>query len=488
MLNSIVEAIAKYSLETPDKLCIADRKREYTYREYWENIYGYAKYLRDQGIKKGDCIVVRNSQSVETLIAGLAIQLIGAIFVPVEKAIAEDRMLEIIHAVEAKCYIAHQKINADVPFEKMEEVTTQKASCEKIESVIFPDSQDIAEILFTTGTTGVSKGIVLTHLSVVAVSENVIDGVEMDKDNVELIPVPLSHSHGLRRYYSNMLNGSTVVILNGVAYAKVVFDCIDKYKVNSMDLVPAALTTLLNLSGEKFSEYRDQFRYIQLGSAPIPENDRKKLRELLPKTRLYNFYGTTESGCSCIIDFNKHPEKRNCIGKPSKHASFVFFNDEGIKIKATKENPGLLACSGAMNMLCYHNEPKLSDEVFSDGFIKTQDIAYQDENGMIYLIGRQGDVIECGGTKIAPTEIEEAAMRHPAIKECVCVPVDNQITGKEPKLYVVLESDYTFDYTEIYQFLKLNLEAYKVPKKIEEINEVPRTYNGKIDRKVLIKS
>ena len=486
MPNSIVEAIATYSQTNPNKLCIADGKREYPYQKYWENIYAYAKYLSSKGINKGDCVVVRNAQNIETLIAGLSIQLIGAVFVPVEKAIPEERMIEIINTVNASCYIAMSNIDCNVHYENLAEVKNYNEYCCNVSMISFPKGQDIAEILFTTGTTGVSKGIVLTHRSVIAVSENVIDGVRMEVDNVELIPVPLSHSHGLRRYYSNMLNGSSVVILNGVAFVKIVFDCIEKYGVNSMDLVPAALTTLLKLSGDRLGEYKEQIRYIQLGSAPIPEIDKKKLMELLPNSRLYNFYGTTESGCSCIIDFNENPDKLNCIGKPAVHARFVFLDDEGNIINATKSNPGLLACLGDMNMLRYYNDFELSQEVQIDGYIKTQDLAYQDEDGMIYLIGRQGDVIECGGMKIAPTEIEEMALKCNLVDDCVCVPVDNEVTGKEPKLYVVVKSGCEFNYKEIYNFLKDNLEIYKVPKIIEEIDAVPRTYNGKINRKALI--
>lgn len=485
-MKSIVEAVAKYAQETPEKLCLADGTRELNYREYWECIYGYAEYLQSIGITEGSPVVVRNGQNIETLVAGLAIQLLKGIFVPVEKNAADARINEIIETVEAKCYIAEKAMEVSCICENLKEVLKHKNEKAEYDVFAFPDKENVAEILFTTGTTGKSKGIELIHKNVVAVAENVIDGVEMKKNNVELIPVPISHSHGLRRYYANMLNGSSVVILGSIVFFQVVVGCIEKYKVTSMDLVPAALATILKLSGDKLGEYKDQIEYVQLGSAPIPETDRQKLCELLPNSRLYNFYGTTESGCSCILDFNAMPDKKNCIGRPTCHSNFVFLDDDGNEIDATEDKPGLLACAGDMNMVGYYKSEELNREIMKDGYIRTQDLSYRGEDGLIYMLGRQGDVIITGGNKVAPDEIEDVANQCPLIEDCACVPVDNPLLGKEPKLYVVIKKGEVFDEGEIYQFLKDRLENYKVPKLIEEINEIPRTYNGKIQRKALL--
>lgn len=486
MVQSIVEAVALHAKETPDKFCLADGRNELTYRGYWEHICGYAKHLQELGIKKGDCVVVRNSQSMETLVTGLAIQLLGAIFVPLEKNVADSRIQEVAEAVHAKCYIAVKELELSCPYEKMTEVLSYRDEAANEADFTFPQSGDMAEILFTTGTTGVSKGIELLHKNVVAVAENVIDGVEMDKDNVELIPIPISHSHGLRRYYSNMLNGSSVVLLGSVIFMQVVLDCIEKYHVTAIDLVPAALASLLKLSGDKLADYKDQIRYVQLGSAPIPETDKETLRQLLPKSRLYNFYGTTESGCSCILDFNAMKDKKNCIGRPTCHAKFEFMDEDGNPVKATEETPGFLACAGDMNMVGYYQADALNEETFKNGYILTQDMAYMGEDGLIYMLGRQGDVIETGGNKVSPVEIEEVAIKCEGVEDCACVPVDSPILGKEPKLFVVMKKGSTFDSDLIYQYLKDRLESYKVPKIIEEIDAIPRTYNGKIQRKKLI--
>lgn len=485
MVQSIVEAVALHAQERPDRLCLADSSGDVSYRCYWECIFGYAKHLRALGIGRGDCVVVRNAQNIETAAAGLAIQLLGAVFVPLEREVADKRIAEIVDAVGAKCYIAARDSEVPCPACRMADVLTYRDENADYATFPFPKREELAEILFTTGTTGVSKGIELLHKNVVAVAENVVDGVQMEEDNVEMIPSPLSHSHGLRRYYANMLNGSSVVILGSIVFAQAVFGSMDKYGVTSIDLVPAALSGLLKLSGDRLGEYKDRLRYVQLGSAPTSESDKETLRTLLPHSRLYNFYGTTESGCSCILDFNTMGGRKGCIGRPTRHARFAFMDEDGNFIRATKENPGLLACAGDMNMVGYYKAEELNRETIKDGYIRTQDLAYMGEDGLIYMLGRQGDVIESGGNKISPTEVEEAAMKCAGVEECTCVPTDNAVLGQEPKLFVVMKEGSAFDARRIHQHLKGCLEAYKVPNLIEEIDVIPRTYNGKIQRNKL---
>lgn len=486
MSQSIVEAVCSHASKTPEKFCAADGRYEFTYRTFWEHIYGYAAHLKEMGIGKGDHVVVRNTQNTVMLITGLAIQLVGAVFVPLEKNVADQRIVEIIDTVKAKLYIAAKITEVPCPFERITVVMKHRMEAADYDTFDFPKKDDIAEILFTTGTTGKSKGIELTHGNVVAVAENVIDGVEMKKNNVELIPVPISHSHGLRRYYANMLNGSGVVILGSVVFTQVLFECMDKYHVTAVDLVPAALASIFKLSEDQIGDYKDQLDYVQLGSAPIPDGDKERLRNLLPNTRLYNFYGSTESGCSCIIDFNKYPEKKNCIGRPTCNAKFLFIGESGEPIEATRENPGLLACSGAMNMVGYYKEEELTASILHDGYIRTEDLSYLDEDGMICLLGRQGDVIISGGNKIAPSEVEDAASKYEGIEECACVPTASPILGQEPKLFVVMKEGFDFNQELIYQFLKEKLETYKVPKIIVEIEKLPRSYNGKVLKRELV--
>ena len=131
--------------------------------------------------------------------------------------------------------------------------------------------------------------------------------------------------------------------------------------------------------------------------------------------------------------------------------------------------------------------PELTESVMKDGFIYTNDYAYMDEEGLIYYIGRKDDVINCGGIKISPDEIEAEVCKEPQVKDCACVPMADPIQGQVPKLFVSLaEGVESLDEKALRAFLKEHLDANKLPKKIEVIPEIPRTYNGKIQRKKLL--
>lgn len=489
-MHSIIQAVAHWSVQTPDTLCAADSRRALTYGEMFRLAAGFADDLISSGIREGDCVVLRNSQDTAYVAATLGIQLAGAVSVPLEKNVAEARICEICESTDAALYLAakpweegklrQMKISEALQHEADDAVCA--AMRERAEQI---PEEKMAEILFSTGTTGKSKGIVLQSGNNIAVAQNIIEGVEMKKGNVELIPIPLSHSHALRTLYAAMLNGSSVVLLDGVVFVARVFALMEKYQVTAIDLVPAALAMLLKLAPDQLSRWDDRLDYVELGSAPIPEGDKAMLCRILPGTRLYNFYGSTESGRTCALNFNDGVVRRACIGKPVSNASCEFFDGDGKRIEATAEHPGVLAWRGPMNTPGYFHDEEKNRELFRDGSIITQDLAYQGKDGMIYMLGRQGDVITCGGTKIAPTEVEEAADSIPGIAETACVPEADEMLGQVPKLYYVLEDGANLTGQDIDEKLRGLLEGYKVPRTFVQIDRLPKTYNGKIQRNKL---
>lgn len=486
-LESIVKCISEYAVTTPDRLCLADGKVELTYLEMWQHIAGLAVELKNRGVKKGDCIVIECNQSVAYMVCEFAIQLCGAVFVPIEKNAALARILEISGETKAVLHIAAKEVEElkDVPHMAIADVLEYKADI-KPEAVEFPKKDDVAEILFSTGTTGKSKGIVLTHKNDVAIAENVKYGTEMKADNVELIPMPLSHSHGLRRLYGNMLNGSSVVLLDGVMFLKKMFTLMDTYHVTSIDLSPTMLSIIFKLGKDSIGDYADQLDYVQLGSAPLGEEDKLHLCRVLPKTRLYNFYGSTEAGCSCILEFNSMAGKTGCIGKPTVNAEFIVVDDDRNIIESSVDNMGLLASSGDINMKEYFGAPELTEQTMKGGFIYTKDLGFIDEEGYVYMLGRKDDVINFGGIKISPEEIEGAVKNSPIVKDCAVVGIPDSITGQKPKLFIALEDGAEYDAKTFKAFLTEAVDANKQPSIVEVIDEIPRTFNGKIIRKDLV--
>lgn len=486
MFQSIVEAVFHYADATPNKLCLADDEGCVTYAEYAEKIRKYAGCFSEIGFHSGDKIVVEACQSIDYLAIELALHLLGAVFVPVEHNCAADKIASFIQRTKAKAVIVCKEADYDdCECYSYLRLVQMCDTALPYQPEFFPTKEAVSEILFSTGTTGREKGIVLCHANDIALAENVMYGVEMEKDNVEQIPSPMNHSHGLRRYYANMYNGSSVILLGSVMDIMRFFSNIEKYSVTSIDLVPTALTVILKLSKNKLSEYQEQLRYIQLGAAPLMEHDKEKICALLPKTRLYNFYGSTESGCTCIYNFNRPDSKSNCIGKPTHNTSLLIVDDNREPLRSSANHTGLLATKGSMNMLEYWDDPTETQQVLSNGIVYSNDIGYLDADGEVILLGRKGDVINVGGNKVSPEEIENAAKEMPVIVDCGCIPVADTAKGYVPKLFVQIADGEAFNPIAIRTFLASKLEPYKIPQYIEQIEKLPRSYNGKLLRKEL---
>lgn len=484
----MVELVARHAAEHPDKPCLIDGSQSVSYGDYWRMIYGYSEYLRREvGLRPGECVVVRAAQSIAFLASELAIQLAGGVFVPVEKVAGTDRVLEIARSTEARLFLALKPLEGGtlthLPLGEVPRY--QSAAWPDPAGVRFPDPEASSEILFTTGTTGKSKGIELSFKSEVAVAENVRSGVSMEPDNVELIPMPVNHSYGLRRYYGNILNGSTVVLMDGVVFVERLFQALDRHGVTSMALVPAALSVLIKLSKDRLGRYAGQLRYIQIGTAPLSDADKEQLCALLPGIRLYDFYGSTETGCALITEFGRRARKKGCIGRPTVNARLMIAGEDGAPVESSIDRPGLIALSGDMAMKGYWQEPELTRASMRGGYVYSSDLGYIDPEGDVILLGRQGDVINCGGNKISPTEIEAAALKIPAVRDCACVPQPDPVMGQVPKLFVSLNPGEPFRPSEILSALGGALEAFKVPKSIELLEEIPRSFNGKILRREL---
>lgn len=498
---SIVENLARNAMKNPDRLCLADQKQALTYKETWDAICGLAMKLDEMGVGREKCVVVECDQSVNYMIWEFATHLLKGVFVPLEMNVALPRTLEITGETEAVLHVANKVVPelGDMAHMDINDATAYALGCERngvyrgsiedLEVIDFPKADDVSEILFSTGTTGKSKGIVLTHGNDVAIAENVCYGVKMKPENVEMIPMPTSHSHGLRRTYANMANGSSVIFVENLMLLKKVFAMMEQYNVTSMDLSPSMLGMIFKLSKDRLGDYADVMDYIQLGSAPLSEEDKNHLSRILPKTRLYNFYGSTEAGCSCLMDFNGASRPKGCIGKPAVNAEFIVVDENRQPIESSIDNLGFLASRGAINMKEYFKAPELTKEAMPDGdYIYTKDMGYIDEEGYVYMLGRKDDVINYGGVKISPEEIESMVIKSDWIADCACIPVNDPLTGQAPKLYIQLEPAKADSYVakEFKSFLSEVLDANKLPKYIEIIDEIPRTFNGKIKRKELM--
>ncbi|MCR4585548.1 MAG: acyl--CoA ligase [Lachnospiraceae bacterium] len=482
MRDTILHIIREEAEKKEDKPFAADMNESISYKEAWQRIKTAADVIKNANVKKGDTVLAECTQDIAYIIAGLAIQLANAVFVPVEHGYSAERLDMIRRDTEPSLFICRGDDRCGIKTVGYQDLQKQTSSGHEH---TMPDPEDLAEILFTTGTTGTPRGIEITHAANIALAENIAFGTEMREGNMEWIPLAVSHSHGLRCCYANFYRGGSVVLTDGIRNIAGIWELLKKYRVTAMDLSPTVMTVLLRLTKGDFTEVGSRLDYIQIGTAALPEELKEQIKKAFQDIRLYNFYGSTESGRSCVLNFNSADDAKHCIGREARNAHIFFTDEKGNEIETSENRTGLLASAGKMNMRGYHNDPEKTAEVLREGVVYTKDEGYMDKEGRVFILGRRDDVINYMGIKITPEEIEEKVKTIDGIADCACVGISDASAGQIPVLFYSLQKGREVKNEDISSFLKLCLDANKMVKKIYRIEEIPRTSNGKLQRKLL---
>ena len=421
----------------PEKTAVCCGEERLTYAQLWERVQQRAK-----DFPRGEVIAFRTSQNIDFLVTYMAIHLAGSVATPLEKDMPEELFAEIS---------AH-----------LSSVSSQH-----------DDIRDgkIGDVLYTTGTTGKSKGVMISHRTIVADAENLIAGQGFSHDLTFVVHGPLNHIGSLSKIFPIILQGGTLKILDGLRDANVFFDAFKEPGKYATFFVPANIRFLLSFDAQRFAALADRLDFVESGGAPLSHADMLQLCEILPHTRLYNTYASTETGIIATYDYNDGRCLAGCLGHTMPHS----------RVLITPE--GLISCQGDTLMSGYIGDPELTATVLHDNTVYMSDYGSIDEEGMLHIGGRESDVINVGGYKVAPTEVEDVAMSIEGIQDCICISAEHRIMGKAVKLLVVMKEGAVFDKKTIARYIAARLEPYKVPQLYEQVEKIARTYNGKLDRK-----
>lgn len=490
--------------ENPEKVAIIYDKLKISYKVLYEQILKTSEIFNSQGISQGDCIAIFLPNCPEFVISFYGIAKCHGIALPLNHLFKTEELSYYITDSKAKAIITNHKyadklrqiiskINPNIKLILVEEVKQFKSD----ESQVYlqqsdPFSGDVI-YQYSSGSTGQPKRVCRSQYNLYHEIINFAQTANINSEDSILTIVPLYHAHGLGNCMLAALgNGGTLIILEPVLQKgnpvevpfifrrPRVLEIIEQEKVTILPAVPYLFNTLAETPPETPIDLSSLRLCFSAGNFLSEEIFTKFLyRWQLPIRQLY---GCTEAG-SVAINLDKKPEETyNSVGKPMQNIEISILNEQG-KPVPNGEIGEIVIKSKALTK-GYDKMPELNQEAFQNGKFFTGDLGKKDDNDRLYLTGRKKLLIDTGGYKVDPKEIEDVLMSHPQIKETVVVGIKHKEAGEKIKAVIVADGE--CNASDIRLFCQEKLADYKIPKIIEFRQEIPKSPLGKILRKALL--
>ena len=331
--SPILRRVQEYAISQPKKMALIWRDQIVSYEQLWNQILTAAASLQGRGLIPGDCVGIVANKGLDFVYLYFGAQLIGVVNVILDPEANESRRDYIRALVKPKLVVDAFEYSGLV-----EPMPVSGLS-----------QDDTADIVFTTGTTGAPKGVLLTHFNIYSSAANINGYIGNGPNEVEALGLPLCHSFGLGRLRCSLLQGATLVVLPSFANIKVFFAAIEKYHVSGFGMVPAIWAYIKKFSGTRISKYALQIKYIEIGSAAMPIESKKELCALFPTTRICHHYGLTEASRAAFMEYHACFDDLQTIGKEvSDRVSIKIFDESGQELPTGKS--GEICISGNMVM------------------------------------------------------------------------------------------------------------------------------------------
>ncbi|PGS55929.1 long-chain-fatty-acid--CoA ligase [Bacillus sp. AFS041924] len=497
MSNNLYENLKRSAIHFPECTAYIFGDQCVTYRELDQQVNQFAAGLSAKGIGKGDGVALLLGNSSEFLIAYYGILRLGAFVVPINPLFTQVEICYIIKNSQVKVVIAHgsleeklvnikkELINLNFVIyieEKKQEWTWNRLMESRghvIETTIV-DPEDLAVILYTSGTTGKPKGAMLTHRNLVSNADSISRLVELDETDRVVAVLPMFHVFCMTVCLNAPIaRGATILIQPKFSPADLV-STIHKRNATVFAGVPT-MYSFINQLPEANSEDFRSIRVCISGGASIPVELLHKFESKF-KVSILEGYGLSETAPLVAINPLKGIRKPGSIGLniPDVQSKVVDQFGEEMPIGGIGE----LVVQGPNVMKGYLGMKEATLDAFKDGWFYTGDLASMDEDGYIYIVDRKKDMIIVGGYNVYPREVEEVLFQHPAVVEAAVVGVPNEEYGESVKAYVVVK-DKQLTENDIIQFCKEKLVKYKLPRYVEFFKELPKNSTGKILRREL---
>ena len=466
-----------------DRPAVAFKTEIVTYRALKERMVNIGSHLFALGVEPGDRVLFSAVSRPEAVAVYLGIQYAGAVAVPVDKNAAAGSAAFLYKDTGARLFLTDKPLPDHPECRVLSLRGIYAVQAEQVRPPVPRTDDDLAEIIYTSGTTGQPKGAMLTYKAVRTIWTKTIEGTGMRTDDIVLLPLPLNHSFALRVLRAALWLGAVVVLQNGFTFAREIENNLDRFACTTIAIVPASVETVTRQMQGRFAEIMGRFRYIEVSAGSLSIDQRRRLAAELPNTRIVNTWGSSESGGALFLDVKEAVKSEatvGALGKPLPGVQVRTLDEQGHPFESDAAHPGRMAIRGDMQMSGYWNRPEQTTQTLRDGWLLTGDMIYLGPGGYVYMLGRADDIINVGGEKVSPLEVENAAGEYADVAECACIGV----LGFVPVLFVVPKTA-RFSQEEMTKFLAGRLEKYKLPACYIELAALPRSAMQKVDRRAL---
>ena len=509
MMNNIGLLLSKRAALNPDLEAVFDvaTDRRLTYSELNQRCNRIANALTGLGVQKGDRVALLQMNSVEFVETFLAVAKIGAICVPLNWRLVADELafilqdsgtsalifgfefLETVAELQARPALSGEGEGASRLIHYLQ-VGGETASwahdyadlsldASSHEPEVIAAGSDELYIMYTSGTTGLPKGVVHTHETALWGSLTILATAEMRHADRYMVALPLFHVGALTPMTANIHRGMTSILLRAFDPSQV-WRLIASERVQNMLAVPAMLNFMLQVP-ERDQVDRSSLRWIMSGAAPVPVSLIRKYSEI--HIDIHQVYGMTETcGPACLTTPETAVSKAGSTGKAFVHTEVRVVNDAGADVGVGEG--GEVWIRGPHIMKEYWNRPDATASTLVDGWLRSGDVATVDEEGFIYIQDRKKDMFISGGENVYPAEVENVILSHAGVGDVAVIGQSSAKWG-ESGFAVVVRADAALTESDVLDHCQGKLARFKIPAGVAFVEEIPRNPSGKILKRLL---
>ncbi len=490
-------SFAQNARTNPKQLAVIQQERQITYKELGLLAGALARGLTDAGYEPGDRLVLVAPNSIEYVITALGCLIGGFTLVSLNTAAdtkdlnnwlqhAQASLLIYDPAIKsAKELVTTLKNTLSLAIGKGEPSSlswAQLTNSQPMEPLQREDN-DLATIIYTSGTTGSPKGVMLSHGNLASNTQAIIEYLELKAGDRTLCVLPFYYSYGNSLLHTHMATGASLVLENHFLYPQKVMARVSEHGITGFSGVPSTYALLLSRTELEKMEL-STLRYITQAGGPMPVAHQQQLRQKIPQAQLFIMYGQTEATARLTyLPPKKLGEKQGSAGIPISGINMKIQDAIGNPVSAHTE--GEVCVSGSSIMLGYWRDETATNKALRNNYLHTGDMGYLDEDGYLFLTGRNTEFIKTGAHRVSPLEIEEIISQVRGVQEVAVTSAPDEILGGIIRAVIVPNSDEPPEEMTIKRYCKENLANYKVPRIIEFAPNLPKTSSGKIKRQEL---